>query len=164
MILLVTNAVKGAECAAEIYEVTEKRTHLALSLSEATCHLREQPYEMVLLDQCMVEGSPEDADILFRSLDAAMPLLLNFALSGKDRIIREVRAALRRRTWEVIAARRSVEEHLKNNLRDVVTAMLLSCEMALQVEAVPEAARVKLHAIDTLACSMKMKLDSVIPS
>jgi hypothetical protein len=164
MILLVTHAVKGGECAAEIQEITEKRTHLVVSLAEATRRLREQPYELVLLDQCMVEGSPEDADILFRDLDAAMPLLLNFALSGKDRIIREVRAALLRRTWEVVAAKRSVEEHLRNDLSDVVTALLLSCEMALQVNEVPEAARVKLHAIDTLACAMKVKLDSAIPN
>ena len=48
-------------------------------------------------------------------------------------------------------ARQGAEHKLRNELKDTVTALLLSCEIALQVPTLSSAAEVKLRAVDTLA-------------
>ena len=88
----------------------------------------------------------------------ATPVFVNFAISGIERVVRELRAALQRRTKEVQVARKVAEGALRNELKGTVTAILLSCEMALQAENLPTTAQVKLQAIDELGREMRKKL------
>ncbi|MGA2695232.1 MAG: hypothetical protein ABSE92_04185 [Terriglobales bacterium] len=161
MILLVTQLGKSAECAGAIQQGTNKPAQTSSSLRAATAQLRDEEceYELVVIEQSLAEAEPEDLDALLQHLGGAMPLFVNFAICGLDRLVREVRASLHRRQREIEFARRSVEDLLRSELRSTVTALLLSCEMALQVHGLPPAAELKLHTVDELAKTMKQKLD-----
>ena len=75
-----------------------------------------------------------------------------------DRLVREVRSALHRRKREEIQARRSVEQQIRSEMFESVTAMLLSCDLAMAVPGVPVPAVEKIRIIDTLARDMRLKL------
>ena len=72
--------------------------------------------------------------------------------------MREVRSALHRRKREEAAARRAVVEQLSREMRETLTAMLLSCELAKSVPGVPVPAAEKIRAIDNLARELRLRL------
>jgi hypothetical protein len=61
-----------------------------------------------------------------------------------ERLVREVRSALHRRKREETSARRAIEDQM----RETLTAMLLSCELAMSAPNVPAYAGEKIRAID----------------
>jgi len=84
---------------------------------------------------------------------------INFAVTGLDRLIREVRSALHRRRREEAAARRSVAEQMHSEMGETLTALLLSCELAMSVPDVPSVAVEKIRTIDTLARELRLRLE-----
>ena len=56
--------------------------------------------------------------------------------------------------------RQEVQQTLRNELKDTVTALLLSCEMALQVPNLPAAAEIKMVSVRDLAQEVRVKLES----
>jgi len=55
-------------------------------------------------------------------------------------------------------ARQGAQQALRDELKDTVTALLLSCEMALQVPGIPSIAEGKMRTVDELAREMRKKL------
>jgi hypothetical protein len=158
MILLITPSARGQECAATLKESTGNETHWAENLQQAVARLREQSYSAVVIDQFLVESEPAESDHLIEHLDTAFPVYLNFAVSGMERLLREVRSALHRRKREETQARRSVEQQFRSEMCESLTAMLLSCELAMAVPNVPSPAAEKILAVDNLAREMRMRL------
>jgi hypothetical protein len=76
-----------------------------------------------------------------------------------DRMLREVRSALHRRRREESAARRVIAEQMGCEMRETLTAMLLSCELAMAVPNVPVLAAEKIRAIDNLARELRLRLE-----
>ncbi|MFZ2084466.1 MAG: hypothetical protein WAU92_08215, partial [Candidatus Sulfotelmatobacter sp.] len=74
------------------------------------------------------------------------------------RLLREVRSALHRRQREETQARRSVELQFRSEMCESLTAMLLSCELAMAVPNVPAPAAEKILAVDNLAREMRLRL------
>jgi hypothetical protein len=70
---------------------------------------------------------------MLQHLGMASPVYVNFAISGIERVLREVRTALSRRQREEQVARRSAEQAIWSELKESVTALLLSCDLALSV-------------------------------
>jgi len=91
-------------------------------------------------------------------LGTAFPVYLNFAVSGMERLLREVRSALHRRKREEIQARRSVEQQIRSEMCESLAVMLLSCELAMSVPNVPTSAADKIRTIDNLAREMRLRL------
>jgi hypothetical protein len=58
----------------------------------------------------------------------------------------------------VLVARREAEQALRSELRNTITALLLSCEVALAVPNLPILAETKMKAVDSLAREMRTKL------
>ncbi len=160
MILLVSSSVKSSQCASAIAETTGVPTKISSSFHAAAEQLRNHDHQLVVIDLGLAEADPEAGEALIQELSTAMPLYVNFAISGLDRVVREVRAGLLRHKREVVSARRSAEENLRNELKGTVTALLLSCEMALQVPGLPQAAEVKMLAVDELAREVKLKIEA----
>jgi hypothetical protein len=158
MILLITPATRAQECAKAIEEATGEPVQVAATLQQAVTRLRAADYVAVVIDQSLVEGAPDESERVLQHSEMATPVFVNFAISGIERVVRELRGALQRRTKEVLVARKVAESSLRNELKGTVTAMLLSCEMALQVEGLPVATQIKLQAIDVLAKEMRKKL------
>jgi hypothetical protein len=92
----------------------------------------------VLLDQLLVESEPDESDLVVQHIGNAIPVYLNFGISGIDRVVRELRAALYRRNLEVLVAHRAAEQQLRNELKSPLIALLLSREMALEAPGLPE--------------------------
>jgi hypothetical protein len=120
--------------------------------------LREQDYSAVVIDQFLLENEPAESDQVLEHLDTAFPVYLNFAVSGMERLLREVRSALHRRKREETQARRAVEQQLRSEMCESLTSMLLSCELAMSVPGVPGTAAEKIRAVDSLAREMRLKL------
>jgi hypothetical protein len=55
-------------------------------------------------------------------------------------------------------ARGEAEQALRHELNDKVTALLLSCEMALRVPDLPAQAETKIRVVDDLAKEMRETL------
>jgi len=120
--------------------------------------LREQSYTAVVIDQFLLENEPSESDLVLDHLGTAFPVYLNFAVSGMERLLREVRSALHRRKREETQARRSVEEQFRSKMCESLTVMLLSCELAMSVPNVPTPAAEKIRTIDNLAREMRLRL------
>jgi hypothetical protein len=75
-----------------------------------------------------------------------------------ERLLREVRSALHRRKREETQGRRSVEQQIRSEVCESLTAMLLSCELAMAVPEVPAPAAEKIRLIDSLARDMRLRL------
>jgi CheY-like chemotaxis protein len=158
MILLITPSARGQECADTLQEATGEATHWAENLPQALAQLREQAYSTVVLDQFLLENEPNESDQLLEHLGTAYPVYLSFAVSGMERLLREVRTALHRRQREETQARRSVEQQLRSEICESLTVMLLSCELAMSVPNVPSPAGEKIRTIDNLAREMRLRL------
>jgi len=139
-------------------ESTGNETHWAENLQQAMARLREHSYSAVVIDQFLLENEPTESDQVLEHLDTAFPVYLNFAVSGMERLKREVRSALHRRKREEAQARRSVEQQFRSEMSESLTAVLLSCELAMAVPNVPAPAAEKILAVDNLAREMRQRL------
>lgn len=73
-------------------------------------------------------------------------------------MVREIRTALRRRQQEEQVARQSAEREMWSELKESVTALLLSCDLALSVPGVPQPAAEKIKVMHDLACEIRTRL------
>lgn len=112
----------------------------------------------MLVDQWITEAEPGQADFLFQHLGTAAPVFVNFGISGVERVVRELRAALNRRGRETMLARHNARIALRNELKDEVTALLLCCGIALSEPGLDEATLARLRTIDEVANKIKEKL------
>lgn len=159
MILLITPSANGAQCAESLYSETGQPTHWAQSLQEAATRLREQNYSAAVIDQFLLETEPDESDQMIEHLGTAFPVYINFAVTGLDRLLREVRAALHRRKREEATALRAVAQRLNSEMRETLTAMLLSCELAMSEPDVPDSAAEKIRAVDGLVRALRLRLE-----
>jgi hypothetical protein len=158
MILLITALAKAEDCAKALEEVTAEPVQIAATLHDAVDRLQAHEFSAVVLDQLLLDAEPDDADTIIKHMGTAVPVYSNFAVSGIDRLSRELRSALYRRKREVLVARREAEQALRSELRNTITALLLSCEVALAVPNLPVLAETKMKAVDSLAREMRTKL------
>ena len=158
MILLITSSVRAEECATALQAAVNEPTQVASGLQPAMTALRAQEFSAVVIDQLCLDAEPEQSETLLQHIGAAMPVQVNFAVSGIERTVRELRAAMSRRKREAMTARQGAEQALRNELKGTVTALLLSCELALQVPNLPKAAEVKLRTAFELAREVRLKI------
>jgi len=144
-----------------LYAATGQETRWASTLQEGATRLREQTYSVAVIDQFLLETEPEESDQMIEHLGAAFPVYVNFALTGMERLVREVRSALhrRRREREELSARRAVAEQMHSEMSETLTAMLLSCELAMSVPDIPNPAVEKIRAVDLLARKLRLRLE-----
>jgi len=158
MILLTTSLAKTQDCAKALQEVTSEEVQVAATLREAVAQLQAHEFSAVVLDQLLLDAEPDDVETIFKHMGTAVPVYSNFAISGIERVSRELRSAVQRRKRELLVARQEAEQDLRSELRGTITALLLSCEMALGVPNLPLLAETKMRAVDALAKEMRTKL------
>lgn len=158
MILLITPSGRGGECGNALQEATSEPVHVAENLRQAVVRLRAEEYRAVVIDQSLLEAEPGESETVLQHIGTAIPVHVNFAISGMERVSREVRAALQRRKREELVARQAAEQALCSELKDSVTAMLLSCELALNVPNLPAPAAEKIHTVHRLARDLRVRL------
>lgn len=158
MILLITSLAKAQDCANALQEVTAEPVQVAGNLREAVARLQAHEFSAVVLDQLLLDAEPDGVETIFKHLGSAVPVYSNFAISGIERVSRELRSAVHRRKRELLIARQEAERGLRSELSGTITALLLSCEMALGVPNLPLLAETKMRAVDALAKEMRAKL------
>lgn len=158
-ILLITGIMGAENCAAVVSKQFGLAVESVSSRKEALAALRRRGYAIVVLDTSMAETAAGDADAIFKHSGLAMPLEINFAISGCGRLVREIRAALGRRQLEQTAAERAATTSLESNLRDTVAGLLLQSQLALADPSVPPQLADKLKLMAELAGSLRKKLD-----
>lgn len=158
MILIIWASHRAIECARSIELTLNQGVQVAPSLCEGCDCLRTEEYSAVIVDQCVTDTEPEQAAVFFDHLRTAVPVFVNFGISGIDRIVRELRAALSRRGLETITARHIARQALRDELKDDLTALLLSCGVALEQPALSELSLMRLRTIAELADKIKSKL------
>jgi len=160
MILLVTPNLRAEECASALRGATGEEVVLAENLRRAAGLLRADSFLAVVLDQYLLETEPAETETVMEHLGTAIPLQVNLAIMGMDRLVREVRAGVHRRRREEAVAREAAMKVLHSELNSTITALLLSCEMAMQTEGVPAPAVEKLESAHQLVKELRGRLES----
>lgn len=157
MILLITPSLLGEQSARAIEALAREKVQLAASLKSGLAHLRSREFSVVIFDDGLLEFNRTEGDLLIRRVGTAMPVYVNLGISGTDRVVQQVKAALHRRQEERSLAFRAAEAHLRSELRGDLTALLLTSGMALS-EPLPAAAEAKVRSIQEAAARMKARL------
>jgi hypothetical protein len=158
MILLVTSSAKAQACAEAIQRTTTESAQVATTFRRAATMLRAQEYSAVVIDESLLEREPAESETVLQHIGMAVPIHINFAISGIDRVVRELSAARYRRNKEIGISRQFAEQTLRNELKGTMTALLLSCEMALQVATLPPDAEARIRTAYLLAQEMRSRL------
>jgi len=162
MILLITCIAKAQECAQALQEATREPVTVCTSLQEAIRQLQGKEFSAVVFDLLLLDAQADEGETVLKHLGSAVPVYLNFAIAGTVRVVRELRSALQRRKREMLAAKADAEQALRHELKDTITALLLSCEMALQVPELPSQATTKMQAVEALAKEIGAKLGEAV--
>jgi hypothetical protein len=160
MILLVTANARASECAEAIGADTGEEILMAESLVRATSLLRGGTFQAAVFDQHLLESDPDEAGNTLEHLDTAMLVQVNLAVSGMNRLLREVRVALQRRQREERSARRAALNQLQSELNGTITALLLSSELALNTPDLPAGAAQKLESVVALVRKVRQQLEA----
>lgn len=161
MILLVTSSSRRAECGKTLEDVIGESVEVCESVRKAASLLRNNEYTAVILDDPMVEADSEALESLLNNLGLAVPVYVNLAISNAERIMRELKLALRRHRESRMIAIRAAESQLRSEIRDAVTGILLSTELAMRMPEMPLEAMERLTSVCQLANGIRSRLENV---
>jgi hypothetical protein len=160
MLLLVTPSHRGSEFATALNLALGEKVTVAVNSRRANALLRNAEFDAIILDEPVVENEPDGIDVLLENAGIALPVYINLAISGGDRVVREVRMALRRYREERLVAMRSAATLLRTELRGAVAGILLSTELAMKNPSMPIDARSKLQSVCELAGEIRTRLET----
>lgn len=158
MILLLSSLTKAKECAQALEQASHEPVELCSGLQEAVEKLQTQDFSAVILDQLLLDSELDREEAIFKHLGSAVPVYVNFAIAGIGRVVREFRCASDRRKRELQTAREDAVRALRQELNDTLTALLLSCEMALKIPEIPPQAQNKMQDVEARATELSAKL------
>jgi hypothetical protein len=159
-ILMVTGVEGARNCAAAVGVQLGMEVEVAEGRKTALTALRRREFTALVLDETMAESDPAGAEMLWAHAGLAIPLQINFALSGVARIIREIRAALNRREREQALAHRAAAAAIETELKGTVAGLLLHSELVLKGGEVPTSVAEKLKVVADLAGNLRRQLNA----
>ena len=157
-VLLVTAMTGAANCAAALERQLKLRVQVALSRREAAVALRQSAFAVVVMDEALVSLDASGMDAIWQQAGSAILLQVNFAISGSERLARELRAALTRGVQQQHMARRAAAFAVESELKSVVTGIMLESELALSEPKVPPNLEAKLRHLVELAANLRERL------
>jgi DNA-binding NtrC family response regulator len=161
MSILIVTGIEGARnCAAVVSTQLGMEVEVAEGRKAALAALRRREYAAVVVDETMAECDPSAAEAVWERAGLAIPLQINFALSGAARLIREIRAALHRREREQMLARRAASAAIENELKTTVAGLLLHSQLALSGSEASSPVSDKLRMVADLAGSLRQQLSA----
>jgi len=161
MSILIVTGVEGARnCAEVVGAQLGMEVEVAEGRKTALAALRRTEFAAVVVDETMAECDPSAADLIWANAGLAIPLQINFALSGAARLIREIRAALHRREREQMLARRAAAAAIESELKTTVAGLLLQSQLAVSSSEVPPSLADKLRVMAELAGSLRQQLSA----
>ncbi len=164
MSILIVTGIEGARnCAAVVGAQLGMEVEVAEGRKAALAALRRHEYAAVVVDETMAECDPAAAEAIWEHAGLAIPLQINFALSGAARLIREIRAALHRREREQTLARRAASAAIETELKGTIAGLLLHSQLALSGSDVPSPIADRLRMVADLAGSLRQQLSGSMP-
>ena len=161
MSILIVTGIEGARnCAAAVGQQLGMDIDVAAGRKEALAALRKHEFMVVVVDETLAECDPAAAEQICERAGMAIPLQINFAISGAARLIREIRAALHRRAREQALARRAAAAAIEAQLKTTVAGLLLQSQLALKGSEVPEPIADRLRVVAELAGSLRQQLNT----
>jgi hypothetical protein len=165
MSILIVTGIEGAQnCAAVVGAQLGMEIEVAEGRKPALAALRRREFAVVVVDETMTACDPAAAEALWERAGLAIPLQINFALSGAARLIREIRAALRRRDREQSLARRAATAAIETELKTTVAGLLLHSQLALSGVELPSSVADKLRVVADLAGNLRQQLSAPLPA
>ena len=159
MSILIISGMEGVRnCADVVARQLDRKVEVAEGRRTALDALRRRQFALVVLDETLAECDPAAAEVIWQRAGLAVPIQINFALSGAARIIREIRAALSRREQEVAVARLAAKENIATELKNTVTGLLLQSQLALSEGGVPPHIIQRLRVVADLASTLRQQL------
>jgi signal transduction histidine kinase len=159
-ILMVTGIEGARNCADVVAKQLGTDVQVAEGRKAALAALRHGEFAAVVVDETMTECDPAAAEAIWDRAGLAIPLQINFALSGAARLIREIRAALHRREREQMLARRAAAAAIESELKTTVAGLLLNSQLALSGSEVPAQIADKLRVVADLAGNLRQQLNA----
>jgi len=159
-ILLVTGIEGARNCADVIAKQLETEVEVAEGRRVALGFLRQREFAAVVVDETVATCDPAAAEAIWERAGLAIPLQINFALSGAARLIREIRAALHRREREQMLARRAAAEAVESELKATLAGLLLQSELALSSTEPASPVAEKLRLVASLAGDLRRQLST----
>jgi hypothetical protein len=158
MVLLVTASEKAQQCAARITHITGERVEVAGTVAQAAARLRAAEYTVLVLDHLLLDAHPQGGRVLLDHAGSAVPVPVNLAITGCERLLGEVRTALQRRQREHRLATQAAATSLRAELKTAVTGILLSTELALADPDVPQQTTERLRTVHQFASQIRERL------
>ena len=159
-ILMVTGIEGARNCAAIVAAQLGMEVEVAEGRKTALTALRRREFTAVVVDETMAECDPAAAEAIWDHASLAIPLQINFALSGAARLIREIRAALHRREREQALARRAATAAIEMELKSTVAGLLLHSQLALSGSDASSPVADKLRVVADLAGNLRRQLST----
>jgi PleD family two-component response regulator len=161
MCILMVTGIEGARnCAAVVAAQLGMEVEVAEGRKTALAALRHREFLAVVLDETMAECDPAAAEAVWGRAGLAIPVQINFALSGSARLIREIRAALHRREREQTLARRAAAAAIEIELTSTVAGLLLHSQLALNGSEISSPAAERMRVVADLVGSLRRQLAS----
>jgi hypothetical protein len=159
-ILMVTGIEGARNCAAVVGGQLGMEVEVAEGRKAALTALRRREFSAVVVDETMAECDPAAAEAICERAGLAIPLQINFALSGAARLTREIRAALHRREREQTLARRAAAAAIETELKTTIAGLLLQSQLALSGSEQSSPIADKLRMVADLAGNLRQQLSS----
>ena len=94
--------------------------------------LRAGSFDLVLIEEYLLQADPQTAEILVSGAGAAPVLEVNFGFSSVERVVRQVRSAFAQRAQDERKARAAALAQLHSRLNEPLSGLLLESQLALK--------------------------------
>lgn len=161
MKILIVTGMEGAEnCASALSKLLAIECEAAQGRKAAIAALKRTDYAAVVVDEGVIDSDTDGAELIWEHAGLAIPLQVNFALTGAQRLAREIRMALHRRERELALARDAATAAIETELKSTVAGLLLHSQLALAEREVSPPLAQKLRLVADLAGSLRKQLAS----
>ena len=156
VILLVAPQPSATAVAEALRRDLGAHVEVATQGRSALTALRREEFTLIVLEEHLAAAEPEATEALFTAAGTAPVLEINFGISAVQRVVRQVRSAVRRRAGDEAKARLAVSHSLQNELNASLAGLLLESQLALR-GAGPEILPTLQHLID-LASDLRAQM------
>jgi signal transduction histidine kinase len=163
-ILLVTGIEGARNCADVLAKHLDTEVEVAEGRKAAMTALRQREFAAVVVDETVTACDPAAAEAIWERSGLAIPVQINFALSGAQRLIREIKAALQRREREQLIARRAAAVAVESELKTTLAGLLLQSQLALSSSEAGTPVAERLKMVTNLAGDLRRQLSATAGS
>lgn len=163
-ILLVTGIEGARNCADVLAKHLNTEVEVAEGRKAALAALRQREFAAVVVDETVTACDPAAAEAIWERSGLAIPVQINFALSGAERLIREIKSALQRREREQLIARRAAAAAVEAELNTTLAGLLLQSQLALSSSEAGTPVAERLQMVTSLAGDLRRQLSATAGS